>query len=77
MEEELELAPNRLAFHLKVLKRSGLVRATRRGRRVRYHLEAGALEAVRAAIPVLTDPGNLRPECQVCDRDGVGADHGS
>jgi len=77
LEAELDLAPNRLAFHLKVLRQAGLVRATRRGRRVRYHLEPGALETVRGAIPMLTDPGHLSPECSVCDRDDAGADRGS
>ncbi len=68
LEEELGLAPNRLAFHLKVLKQAGLVTSERRGRRVRYHLEPGALEAIRAAVPMLTDPDHLTAHCSACDR---------
>ena len=73
LEEELELAPNRLSFHLKVLKQAGLVTSERRGRRVRYHLEPGALEAIRAAVPVLTDPDHLTAHCSACDRRGIEA----
>ena len=70
LEVELGLAPNRLSFHLKVLKQAGLVRSERRGRRVRYHLEPGALEAVRAAVPVLTDPDHLTAHCAACEDRG-------
>lgn len=67
LEDELGLAPNRLAFHLKVLKQAGLVTSERRGRRVRYHLQPGALEAVRAAVPTLTDPDYLTAHCSACE----------
>ena len=73
LEEELSLAPNRLSFHLKVLKQAGLVTSERRGRRVRYHLEPGALEAIRTAVPVLTDPDHLTAHCSACDRREGGA----
>ena len=73
LEEELDLAPNRLSFHLKVLKQAGLVTSERRGRRVRYHLEPGALEAISAAVPVLTDPDHLTAHCSACDRRGIEA----
>ena len=67
LEEELGLAANRLAFHLKVLKRAGLVTSQRHGRRMRYYLEEGALDAVRAAVPTLTDPDHLTAHCSACE----------
>lgn len=69
LEEELGLAANRLSFHLKVLKQAGLVTSERRGRRVRYHLQPGALDTVRAALPTLPDPAHLSSHCTACDTD--------
>jgi ArsR family transcriptional regulator, arsenate/arsenite/antimonite-responsive transcriptional repressor len=69
LEVELGVPANRLSFHLKVLRDAGLVRANRRGRRVRYCLEFGAIDAVRAALPALTSVDNLDPACTACERD--------
>lgn len=49
--EQIDVAPNLLSYHLKVLREAGLVEASRRGRWVDYRLAGGALEALRAAIP--------------------------
>jgi ArsR family transcriptional regulator, arsenate/arsenite/antimonite-responsive transcriptional repressor len=42
---------NQLSYHLRVLRDSGLVSATRRGRWVDYTLAEDALERLRAALP--------------------------
>jgi ArsR family transcriptional regulator, arsenate/arsenite/antimonite-responsive transcriptional repressor len=42
---------NQLSYHLRVLRDSGLVSATRRGRWVDYTLADDALERLRAALP--------------------------
>lgn len=67
LEEELGLAPTRLAFHLKVLKQAGLVTSERHGRRMRYYLREGALDAVRAALPTLSHPDHLTAHCSACE----------
>jgi len=51
LEVDLAVPANRLSFHLKVLRDAGMVGVTRRGRRSHYHLLAGALERVHAALP--------------------------
>ena len=63
LEEELGLAASRLSFHLTVLKSAGLVASERSGRRVRYHLTEGALDAVRAAVPTLDEAGHPSDAC--------------
>jgi len=45
------VAPNVLSYHLKVLRESGLVTATRRGRWVDYELTAGVIGLLSAALP--------------------------
>lgn len=74
LEVELGVPANRLSFHLKVLRDAGLVRANRQGRRVRYCLEFGAIDAVRAALPVLMSLDNLDPTCTACERQDVESD---
>jgi ArsR family transcriptional regulator, arsenate/arsenite/antimonite-responsive transcriptional repressor len=69
LEVELGVPANRLSFHLKVLRDAGLVRANRQGRRVRYCLEFGALDAVHMALPELTSVDNLDPDCSACERE--------
>lgn len=51
IQESLELAPNLLSYHLRVLRDAGLVSATRRGRWVDYQLVPEALEALAASVP--------------------------
>jgi len=51
LREQLDVAPNLLSYHLKVLREAGLVEAARRGRWIDYRLAAAGLEALRLAIP--------------------------
>lgn len=51
MQEALEIAPNLLSYHLRVLREAGLVASTRRGRWVDYRLADDAAAAVAAALP--------------------------
>lgn len=48
---EVEVAPNLLSYHLRVLRDAGLVEASRRGRWMDYRLAPTGLEALRRAIP--------------------------
>jgi ArsR family transcriptional regulator len=51
LQETLEIAPNLLSYHLRVLREAGLVEAMRRGRWVDYQIAAAAGNAVAAALP--------------------------
>jgi ArsR family transcriptional regulator len=50
-QEHLDLAPNLLSYHLKVLREAGLIVGTKRGRWVDYALTPGAAELVSSALP--------------------------
>ena len=51
LRDHVDVAPNVLSHHLKILREAGLVRAERRGRWIDYELDDAALEAVAAAVP--------------------------
>lgn len=51
LQEAIEIAPNLLSYHLRVLREAGLVVATRRGRWVDYELAPAASEVAAAALP--------------------------
>ena len=51
LQEVLDLAPNLLSYHLKVLREAGLIEGTRRGRWVDYALTPDAHARVAAALP--------------------------
>ena len=51
-QEHLDLAPNLLSYHLKVLRDVGLIAGTRRGRWVDYALTDNARDLIAAALPV-------------------------
>jgi ArsR family transcriptional regulator len=51
LRDEVDIAPNLLSYHLKVLREAGLVEASRRGRWVDYRLAAEGLDAARLAVP--------------------------
>ncbi len=51
LEEDLDIPANRMSFHLKVLREAGLVTPVREGRRVRYLLTDGAVDALHGALP--------------------------
>jgi ArsR family transcriptional regulator len=50
-QEHLDLAPNLLSYHLKVLREAGLIEGTKRGRWVDYALAPGAADLVSSALP--------------------------
>lgn len=54
-QEHLDLAPNLLSYHLKVLRDAGLIAGTKRGRWVDY-----ALTPTAAAFVASSLPGGLR-----------------
>lgn len=49
--ESIDVAPNLLSYHLRVLREAGLVDASRRGRWVDYTLSHDALRGLRSVIP--------------------------
>jgi ArsR family transcriptional regulator, arsenate/arsenite/antimonite-responsive transcriptional repressor len=65
LEEELAIPANRLSFHLKVLRSSGLVGTRRRGRRVSYHLHPERLDTIRALLPDAVARTGVRSGCCV------------
>ena len=52
LREEVDIAPNLLSYHLKVLRDAGLIIGTRRGRWVDYRIDEGALAGLRDLIPL-------------------------
>jgi ArsR family transcriptional regulator len=62
LERTLDVTASRLSFHLKVLKKSGLVRERREGRWVYYALEPTILEELVAYIGLLK-PGPRPDTC--------------
>lgn len=51
LQDEVDVPANLLSYHLKVLRESGLVTTSRRGRWVDYTLAADAAARLRAALP--------------------------
>lgn len=49
--EAIEVAPNLLSYHLRVLREAGLIVGKRRGRWVDYSLAPETLDLLRSAIP--------------------------
>jgi len=49
--DDIDIAPNLLSYHLKVLRDAGLVDASRRGRWVDYRLAVDELATLKAAVP--------------------------
>jgi ArsR family transcriptional regulator len=52
LQEALDIAPNLLSYHLRILREAGLVVSIRRGRWVDYRLSDDAVVAVGAALPL-------------------------
>jgi ArsR family transcriptional regulator len=50
-QEHLDLAPNLLSYHLKVLREAGLIEGTKRGRWVDYALTPTAAGLVTSSLP--------------------------
>jgi ArsR family transcriptional regulator len=51
IQEHVPIAANLLSYHLKVLRDTGLVTATRRGRWIDYALAPDAHDRIAAALP--------------------------
>jgi ArsR family transcriptional regulator len=49
--ETIDVAPNLLSYHLRVLREAGLIVGERRGRWVDYRLADGRLDLLRSEIP--------------------------
>jgi ArsR family transcriptional regulator len=60
LQEALEIAPNLLSYHLRILRESGLVKSARRGRWVDYRLADAAVAMVAAALPTSLDEAVTR-----------------
>lgn len=52
LQQTMDVAPNLLSYHLRVLREAGLVEATKRGRWVDYRLAADAPTVVGTSLPV-------------------------
>jgi ArsR family transcriptional regulator, arsenate/arsenite/antimonite-responsive transcriptional repressor len=63
LEDVLAAPANRLSFHLRVLRDSGLVGSRRHGRRVYYHVHPGALQRLRELLPQAVDGREAEPCC--------------
>ncbi len=50
-QEHLDLAPNLLSYHLRILREAGLIVGTKRGRWVDYALTPDAAQLVAASLP--------------------------
>jgi len=51
IQEQLDVAPNLLSYHLKLLREAGLIQGTRRGRWIDYRIREGAESLVGEALP--------------------------
>lgn len=51
LQETIDIAPNLLSYHLRVLRNAHLVVASRRGRWVDYQIAPAAPATIRAALP--------------------------
>ena len=51
LQEALDIAPNLLSYHLRILREAGLVESSRRGRWVDYRLSDDAASRVAEALP--------------------------
>ena len=51
LQATLDIAPNLLSYHLRILREAGLVESSRRGRWVDYRVADNAAALVAAALP--------------------------
>lgn len=51
LQEALDIAPNLLSYHLRMLREAGLVESSRRGRWVDYRLADDAAAVITVALP--------------------------
>ena len=59
--DTVEIAPNLLSYHLKVLREAGLIIGEKRGRWIDYEIAPGACQALRHALPVDCQKDETRP----------------
>ncbi|VAW06750.1 hypothetical protein MNBD_ACTINO01-1656 [hydrothermal vent metagenome] len=53
LQDLLDLAPNHLSYHLKVLREAGLIAGVRRGRWIDYSIAPDAAELLSGSLPSL------------------------
>ena len=53
LQDLLDLAPNLLSYHLKILREAGLIIGERRGRWIDYSIAPEAKSLVHASVPTL------------------------
>jgi len=58
--DAVKIAPNRLSYHLKVLKETGLIVGKKRGRWIDYSVAPSAWKMIRQALPAGYGPGTKR-----------------
>jgi ArsR family transcriptional regulator len=71
--DRLDVAPNLMSHHLRVLRETGLVDVERDaldGRWVYYSVSPSALRALREALGAFFDPARIKPR-RVCGPAGV------
>ena len=51
LQSSLDIAPNLLSYHLRILRETGLVHGTKRGRWVDYELAHDALDRLHSSLP--------------------------
>lgn len=51
LQDQMDLAPNLLSYHLKILREAGLIVGTKRGRWVDYALTIQAQDLLISALP--------------------------
>ena len=51
LQDELDIAPNLLSYHLRVLREAGLIEGAKRGRWIDYSLTEQAAGVIAAALP--------------------------
>jgi ArsR family transcriptional regulator len=62
LQDLLDLAPNLLSYHLKILREAGLIVGERRGRWIDYSIAANAESLVLAALPALEGATSADPD---------------
>lgn len=61
LRRDVDVAPNLLSYHLRVLRRAGLIVGIRRGRWIDYRLAPDSLDRLHAALPSVS-PGVVGTE---------------
>lgn len=73
--DALDMAPNLISHHLRVLREAGLVAVERDaddGRWIYYSLNRKALEELNRQFRVFIDPGRIKPRRKTCGPQSSG-----